>query len=127
MTNNDGSTYAGEGWPPNSPGAICPATLSGLKNFVGDMSARGVRVLFSHAPYLVDAPPDATWREADVLFRRDIASLGTELVDKREDLFLPRSDFFDTWLHLTETGRRKRTHQLVLALRRYGVGTSPTP
>jgi hypothetical protein len=127
MTRNKVPIYKGQGNSPNLPGAICPATLSRLKVFVAEMRARDVRVLFGHAPYLVDAPPAPTWQQEEALFSRDIAAAGAQLVDKREDLFLPRNDFFNSNLHLTEDGRKKRTHQLTLALRRLGVGALPAP
>lgn len=122
-TQNIGSHYTGIGVSPLRPAKICPAVLSQLKQFVAIMKSRHVRVLIAHSPYLTDKAPDRGWINAEALFSSDIRATGAEILDRREDLFLPRKDFFDTYLHLNEPGRKARTETLVAALRMLDVGS----
>lgn len=109
MLNTEGQRYSGLAGRNTEPRDICPSVLATLANFVGQMRDRGVRVVVAHTPYLIDGPPEIGWREAEARFSSKLASTGAELLDRREELFFARADFFNTNLHLNQTGRDKRT------------------
>ena len=56
------------------------------------------------------------------MFAADVKDTGAELLDRRDELFLPRADFFNTLEHLNETGRQVRTERLLANLRGLGIG-----
>jgi hypothetical protein len=124
MLNTVGPPYAGPGVPADEPGAVCPAVREQLAGFVEGMRGRGVRVIFAHTPYLVDSEPAPGWKAAEAAFSGDIASLGAKLLDRREELFLPRDSFLNTPTHLNAAGRRRRTDILIADLRKIGIGES---
>ena len=109
MLNTEGQRYSGLGGSNIEPEDICPSVLATLTNFVGQMENKGIRVVVAHTPYLVDGSPETGWREAEARFSSKLASTGAELLDRRDELFFPRDDFFNTKLHLNQTGRDKRT------------------
>jgi hypothetical protein len=114
--------FSGPGVLADEPSDICPEELALLTAFVSRMKDKGVRVIFAHTPYLVDGARAEGWQEAEARFSRSVAITGAELLDRREELFFPREDFFNTKLHLNENGRRKWTNSIVANLRRLGVG-----
>jgi hypothetical protein len=57
------------------------------------------------------------WKKSEATFEDDLHAIGDELLDQRSELFYPRSDFFDTRLHLNAHGRELRTDKLIEALR----------
>jgi hypothetical protein len=107
------------------PGPVCPAIAGTLSSFVVGLKTKGARVVVAHTPYLVDGAPAPGWQEAEEAFLHDLAAIGVEVVDHREELFFPRASFFNTNLHLNEDGRRERTKLLVRDLRRLGIGMVP--
>lgn len=122
---NIGAKYGGFGVAENEPSNICPHALSIFADFVARMKDKGVRVLFSHTPYLIEGPPAFGWQEAEATFSRQIGSTGATILDRREDLFLPREYFFDTELHLNHIGRCERTKIMIADLRKLGIGRVP--
>lgn len=122
MLHNRSWPYSGGGIPPNAPDGVYPSTLLLLRGFVSRMHDRGVRVFFAHTPYLTETAPTRGWQDAETKFSRDIASTGARILDRREELFLPRAYFFGTCYHLNEAGRRVRTENMVVDLRKLGIG-----
>ena len=122
MPQNQGTSYLGPGVPATAPGEICPELIPILKDFVDHMRAIDVRVLVAHTPYLVESAPASGWEESERHFTQDIAATGAEMLDTREELFLPRKYFFDTQFHLNELGRHERTKLLINDLKRLGIG-----
>jgi hypothetical protein len=114
--------YLGPGVRADEPSDICPDELAILTTFVSRMKDKGVRVIIAHTPYLIDGEPTEGWQEAEARFSRSVALTGADLLDRREELFMPRSDFFNTKLHLNEDGRRKWTNAIIADLRKLGVG-----
>jgi hypothetical protein len=119
---NIGVEWRGRGIPANEPSNVCHYTLSILANFVARMKDKGVRVLVAHTPYLIEGTPRAGWQEAEANFSRDISSTGAIILDRREELFLPRAYFFNTELHLNQVGRRERTKIMIADLTKLGIG-----
>jgi len=103
------------------PAAICPDTLRILGQFVARMKARNVRVIFSHEPYMIETQPEKGWPQSEVLFARDIHSIGSELLEGRQMAFFPRSDFFNYLNHLNEAARDRHTAQIIADLKRLGI------
>jgi hypothetical protein len=124
MLENEGADYSGPGVPANEPNNICSDTLSILINFVARMRHKEVRILFAHTPYLIEGTPTPGWDDAEKNFLRDIMSSGAEVLDRREELFFPRSYFFNTKVHLNALGRRIRTKTLIVNLKELGIGQS---
>lgn len=122
MQNNIGAEYPGVGVAANEPSGVCPYALSILLNFVEQMKGKGVRVFFAHTPYLIEGAPMADWQEAEEKFSRDIGSTGAAILDRREELFLPRAYFFNSNLHLNQVGRRERTKRMIADLAKLGIG-----
>src|SRR5262249_25632352 len=112
-THNLGARYKGPGVPATFPAAIFPETKARIASFVEEMKRRGVRVIISHAPYLVDDKPTPGWQKAEALFAADVKDTGAELLEGRDELFFSRADFFDTREHLNEVGRRIRTERVI--------------
>jgi hypothetical protein len=56
------------------------------------------------------------------LFAADIAAIGAELLDRRDELFVPARFFFDTLLHLDAAQRTIRTDRLVANPAAGGIG-----
>jgi hypothetical protein len=126
MLNNEGARYSGPGVQATEPGDICPDLLPVLTTFVGQVKDKGVRVIVAHAPYLLDGAPEVGWREAETRFSRQLASTGAEILDRREELFFSRTDFFNSNLHLNQTGRDKWTKIAIADLRKLGIGSAET-
>jgi hypothetical protein len=125
ILNNRGTSYRGAGVPATMPGSVCPAIAGILSSFVGNLKEKGARVVVAHTPYIVDDAPAPGWQEAEQAFLHDLAAIGVEVVDHREELFFPRASFFNTNLHLNEDGRRERTKLLIDDLRRLGIAMNP--
>lgn len=126
MQNNIGTEFFSDpGIPTIEPSNICPYALSILASFVARMKEDGVRVFIAHTPYLIEGAPEAGWQEAENKFSRDIGSIGATILDRREELFLPRGYFFNSSYHLNQIGRRERTKIMIADLRRHGVGRAP--
>jgi len=119
-----GEKYIGVGVPPNEPNDVCDDVVSILADFVARMKDKGVRVIVAHTPYLIRGAPENGWQEAEAEFLEDIASTGATILDRREELFLPRAYFFDRILHLNQVGRRERTKFLISDLKALGIGTA---
>jgi hypothetical protein len=126
MLGNEGADYSGLGVPANKPNNICVNTLSTFINFVARMKHKEVRVLVAHTPYLIENSPTPNWPDAEENFLRDIASIGAEVLDHRQELFFPRSYFFNTELHLNDLGRREWTKTLIANLKELSIGQSAT-
>jgi hypothetical protein len=126
ILNTRGTSFGGAGVSATMPGPVCPTIAATLSSFSADLKAKGARVIVAHTPYLVDGDPAPGWQEAEVAFSRDLAAIGVEVVDHREELFFPRTSFFNTSLHLNEDGRRERTKLLINDLRRRGIGIPTT-
>jgi hypothetical protein len=126
ILNNRGTSYWGAGVPATMPGPVCPAIAGILSSFVGNLREKGARVVVAHTPYIVDDAPAPGWQEAEEAFLHDLVAVGVEVVDHREELFFPRTSFFNTSLHLNEDGRRERTKLFINDLRRLGIGTPAT-
>ena len=124
MQNNVGTEFRGAGIRATIPDHVCPETLSMLTNFVARMKDKGMRVIVAHAPYLIEGAPTAGWQTAEDNFSREISSTGATILDRRNELFLPRAYFFNTNLHLNQIGRRERTKILIADLKRLGIGAT---
>jgi hypothetical protein len=108
-----------------NPGRICPEIKIGLQRFISKLEKRNVRVLFVHAPYVLDGlPPTSEWQTQETLFSTDIKDLGADVLDNRSEMFFPSKFFFNTPLHLNEEGREINTQNLIAHLRRRGIGRS---
>jgi hypothetical protein len=125
LLNNEGAFFVGRG-DPSRPRRICPAVADTLRGFVAAMRERRVRVLVAHVPYAVEPEAAIGWHDAETLFAADIAAIGAELLEQRDELFLPARFFFDTSLHLNAAGRRIRTDRLIADLAARGIG-NPAP
>jgi hypothetical protein len=125
LLNNDGAFFAGRG-DPSRPARICSTVADSLRGFVAAMRGRGVRVLVAHVPYAVEPESATGWQDPEALFAADIADIGAELLDRRDELFLPARFFFDTSLHLNAAGRTIRTDRLIADLAARGIG-NPAP
>lgn len=118
--------FAGPAIPATWPGSFSAYAKSVLSSFVAEMRQRRVRVVVAHAPYIVDPPgPTEGWQDAERDFAQDVKEIGAELLDGREELFLPRGDFLNSELHLNEQGRRTRTDRMIASLQRLGIGATP--
>ena len=109
ILNTNGARFSGDAAPTDQPGKICPSALLALRNFVNTMKQRDVRAIIAHEPFLIEGRPVASWRAAEVDFVHDVGSTGAELLDERQEVFFPRSYFFNTNEHLNDIGRRERT------------------
>ncbi len=125
LLNNDGAFFAGRG-DPSRPARICSTVADSLRGFVAAMRGRGVRVLVAHVPYAVEPESATGWQDPEALFAADITAIGAELLDRRDELFLPARFFFDTSLHLNAAGRTIRTDRLIADLAERGIG-NPAP
>lgn len=125
LLNNDGAFFVGRG-DPSRPSRICPAVADRLRGFVAAMRGRGVRVLVAHVPYAVEPEAAIGWQDPETQFAADITAIGAELLDRRDELFLPARFFFDTSLHLNAAGRTIRTDRLIADLTARGIG-KPAP
>jgi hypothetical protein len=123
LLNNDGAFFVGRG-DPSRPGRICPAVADTLRGFVAAMRERRVRVVVAHVPYAIEPETAIGWQDAETLFAADIAAIGAELLDRRDELFLPARFFFDTSLHLNAAGRTIRTDRLIADLAARGIGNA---
>jgi hypothetical protein len=124
MLGNEGAHYSGPGEMLDTPRNICPDVSRTLTWFVSKMKRKGIQVLVSHVPYIIERTPNAGWREAEKDFRQNIKSTGAALLDHRQDLFFPPSYFFNSNLHLNDVGRREWTKRIIYNLRRLGVAQS---
>lgn len=121
MLGNDKAMFSASGVPVTEPSDVCPDVLSVLSSFVARLKERGVQVIVSHTPYLTEGTPIHGWRESEAHFLRDISSIGVKVLDRREELFLPRAYFFNTSLHLNAIGRRVWTKAVIADLRALGI------
>ena len=126
MQNNIGAHFAGVGVQPDRPASICPSVAPVLKSFADDMRARHVRVVIAHGPYLVEGTPDPTWSAAERDFQHDLAGIGLTTLDQRNELFMPRSYFFNTRMHLNVEGRRHWTTIMIANLKKAGIVKAPS-
>jgi hypothetical protein len=76
---------------------------------------KGVKVYFSHTPYIANGVSLGAIRKADQHFTRALASTGC-FIEAREDLVLDRKYFFNSILHLNAEGRAIRTQRLVKSI-----------
>ncbi|MDD5262356.1 MAG: hypothetical protein PHD76_10975 [Methylacidiphilales bacterium] len=113
----DDSQYTGPSEPMSYPSAISPMPKKLLAEFVAEMKARKVRVYFAHSPYVMDGKAGPGWEGAERKFQKEIRDLGSEVIDRREQLFFPREYFFNTKYHLNTRGKEARTKILIEALR----------
>ncbi len=117
MLHADASLYTGPSVPVVSPYHILPYSRQLLAVFVEEMKARKVRVYFANSPYVMDGKAESGWEDAEREFQKEIQSLGSEVIDRREQLFFPRSMFFNTCFHMNTKGKEARTKVLIEALR----------
>jgi hypothetical protein len=89
------------------------------------MKGRGVHVYFANSPYGMDHPPEEGWSQSEVQFQKEISCLGSEVIERRSDLFFPRKMFFNTALHMTREGKEARTRVIIEALKQKGLGRAP--
>jgi len=113
----DTSEFQGEFFSVLSPAAIHPYTRQLLTGFLTEMKERQVRVFFANSPYGMDGPTDAGWVAAEREFQLEIQALGSEVLDRRDQLFFPRSMFYNTNLHMNKSGKEARTKIMIDALR----------
>ena len=113
--------YVGPGVPVEVPNTVCPYVRKELAEFRAQMKEMNVRILIANAPYLIEGVPQTHWQMAEDNFLKDIAATGLTLIDRREELFMPREMFFNTDLHLNEAGRRLRTIRMIADLKRLGI------
>jgi hypothetical protein len=118
----DASQYTGSFVPAKFPDSLETGPKKVLSEFIKTMKSRGVLVYFANSPYGIDEPPNDNWRISEQDFKKEISSLGSEVIERREDLLFPRCMFFNTALHLTKSGKEARTKILVKALRDIGLG-----
>jgi hypothetical protein len=126
MQNNVGAHFAGVGVQLDRPASICPSVAPVLKSFVDDMRARNVRVVIAHGPYLVEDTPNPAWPTAERDFQSSLAKIGLTILDQRNELFMPRSFFFNTPLHMNVEGRRHWTTIMIANLRKAGIVKTPS-
>lgn len=125
MLHTEKAQFHGAGTPVSMPAGICPATIAQLGAFVTVMRSKQVTVLFGHTPYLIEGGVKANWATSEAEFAKDVTAVGSTLIDRRDDLFFPRQDFFDTPLHLNSHGRGERTQRIIAALKP-GMGAIAT-
>ena len=117
------STYRGAFVNVTTPNSLDPEVKKLLTDFLLTMKHRGVRVYFANSPYGMDHLPEEDWSHSEEQFQKEISSLGSEVIERRSDLFFPRKMFFNTPLHMTRDGKEARTKVLIEALRQKGVGS----
>jgi hypothetical protein len=127
IKNSAGKEFTGAGIPINEPDNVCPFAISIIADFVTRMKESGIRVFVAHAPYLIDGAAPAGWQESENNFSRDVGSMGTTILDGREELFLPRAYFFNSGYHLNQIGRHERTNRMIMDLRKLGIGKAQGP
>lgn len=100
---------------------VCGPTLDRYERFVSDMRAKDVKVVFAYPPYLIEGEPADGWKEADLRVATQIRSIGSEMIQPRDEVFYPREAFFDVNGHLNEKARTHRTTVLIGHLLRLGI------
>lgn len=116
------SSYRGAFVNVTTPNSLDPEVKKLLADFLLTMKHRGVRVYFANSPYGVDHPPEVDWSQSEGQFKTEISHLGSEVIERRSDLFFPRKMFFNTRLHMTQDGKEARTRVIIEALKQKGVG-----
>lgn len=119
---SDESNYSGQFVVVTSPNSLDPEVKKLLSDFLITMKSRCVRVYFANSPYGVDHPPEVDWSQSEGQFKKEISHLGSEVIERRSDLFFPRKMFFNTPLHMTRDGKEARTRVIIEALKQKGVG-----
>lgn len=92
------------------------AAIERINRFADLCQQRGARVYFAYSPIWDDALA-ASQPAIQAVHERLIAELQIPVLMEPGESALPRSEFFDTHLHLTGHGARIRTQQLIQHLR----------
>lgn len=113
VQNARAARFVGRARDPRGLDKVCPRSFAMLQQFRSDMASRGVSIYFANTPY-VDDPSinEMDIDRADDALRLQLDPLSC-FIDRRRDLLLDRRFFFDTDLHLNESGRALRTPPLV--------------
>jgi hypothetical protein len=127
LLNTAGSEYKDEAADATQPDRVCPGIKDKLRGFIARLRGGGVRAVFEYFPFLIDRLPEGKWLEAEKRFARDIEEIGSTVIGRREEFFLPRNLFFNTIHHLNEDGRRVATTAIIRDLQKMELARSILP
>ena len=124
VLHNEGCRYTGQGFGSAQQGEGCISSHMKmlLSKFLGDMKAKGVKVVVVHAPSHLKDPANPHWVVIEENLRRDLGLLGVEMIDCREDVIFWKESFYDTPWHLNTKAREQRTRRLIDAIKANGLG-----
>ncbi len=111
--------FVNERLKPPKPWQLNTEAFAWLKHFADDMSARGVRIVFSAPAY--DARRFAQHTDEVSAIKERLEQLGFECISDAADYAFPLGLMCNTEYHLNAIGRTNRTERLLRDFRRAGI------
>ncbi|MDB4724301.1 hypothetical protein OAF71_00760 [bacterium] len=98
-------------------------TIRSLNDFAEFCRSQGVKLLISYPP-ITQSRFDGSRDFLEDLHQLLVNQLDVDILNRPEDSIFQEGQFFDTYYHLTEEAKWKRSTRLNLALHQYLAGTS---